>query len=80
VENMKKAYLCEWLGIQSYVAAETNGKAKAVVNASIREVFSDYDAWNKIRARRAPQYDAWAAQARGTETVAPEYMPKEVQA
>lgn len=72
----KQAYFCEWKEIPCYVAAETNGKAKAVVDRSIQEVFGDYDEWNNIRCRRAPQYDTWAASAREGATVAPEYMPK----
>ena len=69
------AYACRWKETLCYVAAETSGKAKAVVNHSLEEYLGEFGEWNNIRCQRAPQYDTWAANARGTETMSPAYMP-----
>lgn len=75
-QTVRKAFACQWKGTTCYVAATTPGKARAVTNFALQETLSEYDQWNSISVRRAPQYDQWAATAQPNETRAPEYMPE----
>ena len=70
---MKVAWLTEAAGITGVVAAETCGKARSVTrrcatDAGYRVGFTS------VKARRAPQYDAWAATDPGVCSFSLEYV------
>jgi hypothetical protein len=60
--KQRRAYLAEWDGVRSIVPAATRGQAIATVMRSATECGYKPE-WQQVRAARAPQYDAWAAQA-----------------
>jgi hypothetical protein len=71
-----KAYECTYYGTRCFVGAATPSKAKQIINLAVREVFEDWEAWTKIKVKRAPQFDAWAQTKDARTPTDPDYMPK----